>query len=83
MMLVCECSLILPFVRSALHRKQRRGAFVNCFSRKKSCSSALKTNSLPHSMQVKDRSVKYIYRRNLSSDVDTNNALRGETQDVS
>lgn len=43
-------------LRRLLHGLQRFGSFLNCLSRKKSCSPAVKTNSLPQSAQVKSRS---------------------------
>lgn len=42
--------------RLVLHGLQRFGSFVNCFSKKKSCSPAVKINSPPQSAQVKSRS---------------------------
>lgn len=40
----------------SLHPLKRLGAFVNCISQKKACSSALKTNSAPQSVHFRIRS---------------------------
>ena len=42
--------------RLDLHGLQRFGSFLNCLSKKKSCSPAVKINSPPQSAQVKSRS---------------------------
>src|SRR5882757_772509 len=42
--------------RLDLHGLQRFGSFLNCLSKKKSCSPAVKMNSPPQSAQVKSRS---------------------------
>src|SRR5258708_36390318 len=43
--------------RLDLHGLQRFGSFLNCLSKKKSCSPAVKINSPPQSAQVKSRSI--------------------------
>ena len=47
-------------LRRDLHGLQRLGSFLNCLSMKKSCSTAVKTNSPPQSTQVKSRSTNSI-----------------------
>src|SRR6201985_3257908 len=42
--------------RLDLHGLQRFGSFLNCLSKKKSCSPAVKINSPPQSAQVNNRS---------------------------
>src|SRR5277367_5142068 len=42
--------------RLDLHGLQRFGSFLNCLSKKKSCSPAVKMNSPPQSAQVNSRS---------------------------
>src|SRR5580698_3308125 len=42
--------------RLDLHGLHRFGSFLNCLSKKKSCSPAVKMNSPPQSAQVKSRS---------------------------
>src|SRR5271154_6658288 len=42
--------------RLDLHGLQRFGSFLNCLSKKKSCSPAVKMNSPPQPAQVKSRS---------------------------
>jgi hypothetical protein len=46
--------------RLHLHGLQRLGSFLNCLSKKKSCSPAVKMNSPPQSAQVKSRSTNSI-----------------------
>jgi hypothetical protein len=46
--------------RLALHSLQRFGSFLNCLSKKKSCSPAVKTNSLPQSQHFKSLSTNSI-----------------------
>ena len=47
-------------LRLDLQGLQRFGSFLNCLSRKKSCSPAVKMNSPPQSAQVKSRSTNSI-----------------------
>src|ERR1700684_2948226 len=49
-----------PEARLALHCLQRFGSFLNCLSKKKSCSPAVKMNSPPQSVQVKSLSTNSI-----------------------
>ena len=46
--------------RLALHSLQRFGSFLNCLSKKKSCSPAVKTNSLPQSQHLRSLSMNSI-----------------------
>jgi hypothetical protein len=46
--------------RFDLHGLQRLGSFLNCLSKKKSCSPAVKMNSPPQSAQVNSLSTKSI-----------------------
>jgi hypothetical protein len=46
--------------RLDLQGLQRLGSFLNCLSKKKSCSPAVKINSPPQSVQVKSRSTNSI-----------------------
>src|ERR1700722_14943416 len=43
--------------RLALHSLQRLGSFLNCLSKKNSCSPAVKTNSVPQSEHFRSLSV--------------------------
>lgn len=54
--------------RRVLHGLQRLGSFLNCFSLKKTCSPAVKTNSLPHSIHFKDLSENSIFGFPVSDD---------------
>ena len=47
--------------RLDLHGLQRLGSFLNCLSRKKSCSPAVKMNSPPQAVQVIDPALKEYY----------------------
>ena len=55
--------------RLALHSLQRFGAFSKCFSRKKNCSPAVKTNSVLQSTHFKTLSANSMgfFRRHLKS----------------
>src|SRR6185312_385766 len=46
--------------RLNLHGLHRLGSFLNCLSKKKSCSPAVKMNSPPQSAQVNSRSTNSI-----------------------
>src|SRR3984957_18110574 len=46
--------------RFDLHGLQRLGSFLNCLSKKKSCSPAVKINSPPQSAQANSRSTNSI-----------------------
>jgi hypothetical protein len=63
-------------LRLDLHGLQRFGSFLNCLSRKKSCSPAVKMNSPPQSAQVKSRSTKSMPLLPLSGKVDPSQAPR-------
>ena len=55
--------------RLALHSLQRFGSFPKCFSTKKNCSPAVKTNSVLQSMHFKTLSANSMgfFRRHLKS----------------
>jgi hypothetical protein len=55
--------------RLALHSLQRFGSFLNCFSTKKNCSPAVKTNSVLQSTHIKTLSANSMgfFRRHLKS----------------
>ena len=56
-----------PRLRLTLHPLQRFGSFLNCFSRKKNCSPAVKTNSALQSTHFKTLSAYSMgfFRRHL------------------
>src|SRR5215475_1066044 len=54
--------------RLDLHGLQRLGSFLNCLSKKKSCSPAVKMNSPPQSAQVSNRSTNSIAASPVSRD---------------